>query len=218
VRGHGEGLVCEDLFEAGSKGSSPDEIVRVIWGLAHLLPRGSQVRTGHQGGGRDPVGARFGTCGRASLASACRDPSISKLEAGSELVRTKLEDPQFEAAELLRIITVEIATVATTMRSLGFTRKEEHIRSCLAKQMEVLRQVAREVMNEEVINFDGPKFKFMMDRVFSVFRKAMQAAGVDEGQRSNIMRHLRDLMGENKAQLRRETAALGKKSKAQTAC
>ena len=89
---------------------------------------------------------------------------------------------------------------------------------CAGLVCEDLRQVAREVMNEEVINFDGPKFKFVMDRVFSVFREAMQAAGVDEGQLKNIMRHLTDLMGEDEPQLRRETAALGKKSKAQTAC
>jgi len=145
--------------------------------------------------------------------------------AGLKFVRTKLEDPQFEAAELLRIITGEIATVATRMRSLGFTKEEAHIGSCLAKQVEVLRQLAQEVRNvdlvrtrEDTINFDGPKFKFVMDKVMDMFIKAMQAAGVEEGQRNNIFRYLRDLFAENEDQLLRETAAVGKKGKAPTAC
>jgi len=68
VRGDGGGLVCEDLFEAMRKESRPEEIVRVICSSAHLLARKGQVRTGDQGGGRDPAGPQLESCGRVSLA------------------------------------------------------------------------------------------------------------------------------------------------------
>jgi len=146
-------------------------------------------------------------------------------EEGLQHIRTQLQDPQFEAAELLRIITGEIATVARRMRSLGFTKEEAHIGSCLAKQVEVLCQLAQEVRNvdmartrEDIIYFDGPKFKFVMDKVMDMFIKAMQAAGLGEMQCGTVFRYFRDLLGENEPQLRRETAAVGKKGKAQTAC
>ena len=80
MRGDGGGLVCEDLFEAMRKESRPEEIVRVMCSSAHLSPRESQVRTGDQGGGRDPFDALLETCGRASLAPAHRDLSMGKVE------------------------------------------------------------------------------------------------------------------------------------------
>ena len=48
--------------------------------------------------------------------------------------------------------------------------------------------------NKDVLNFDGPKFIFVLGRIVALFSKAMKEAGLPEETRNNVMRQYRDLI------------------------
>jgi hypothetical protein len=136
-------------------------------------------------------------------------------QARLELVCTKLADPKFEAAELMRVITVEIASVVGSMLSLGFTAEELLIMSCLSERVKVLRALSKQLIDaallrkkEDVVNFEGQAFQYVLDKVVELFVKAMKEARVEESLCHCVMLHYRDLMDINEPLIRRETRAL----------
>jgi hypothetical protein len=136
-------------------------------------------------------------------------------QARLEFLCTKLADPKFQAAEPMRIITVEIATVVGSMRAQGFTAEELHIMSCLSERVKVLRALSKQLIDadflrkrEDVVNFDAPACQYALDKVVELLVKAMKEAGVEESLRHCVMLHYRDLMAIDEPLIRREMKAL----------
>jgi hypothetical protein len=133
-----------------------------------------------------------------------------------DLIRTKLENPNYQAWELMRLVTLEIATVVQEMRQLGFTVEEVYIIRCLGKIIKALRELRHSIMGMEslrnradVINFQGEAIKHVVYTLVDWFVEALKEAGQDEAERNNVMLNYRDLAMLNEDQLRRETEAFG---------
>ena len=135
--------------------------------------------------------------------------------AALDLIRAKLEDPNYQAWELMRLVTLEITTVVQEMRQMGFTVEEVHIIRCLGESIKALRELRHSILETErlrkradVINFEGKAMKHLLGRLVSLFGEALKEAGLNEAEHQNVMRHYLDLAQMNEGQLRRETEAL----------
>ena len=133
-----------------------------------------------------------------------------------DLIRTKLENPNYQAFELMRLVTLEIATVVQEMRQLGFTVEEVYIIHCLAQMIKALRELRHSIMDTEslrkradVINFEGEAVQHLVGKLVVWFREALKEAGLNEAVCNDVMRHYRDLVVLNEEQLRREVEAFG---------
>ena len=133
-----------------------------------------------------------------------------------DLIRTKLENPNYQAWELMRLVTAEIARVVQEMRQLGFTVEEVYIIRWLGVIIKGLRELRHSIMDTEslrkradVINIDGEPAQHVVGTLVKWFREALEEAGLNEAECNNVMRHYRDLAVLNEDQLRREVKAFG---------
>jgi hypothetical protein len=133
-----------------------------------------------------------------------------------DLIRTKLENPNYQAYELMRLVTLEIATLVQHMLGLGFTVEEVYILRCLGEIIKALRELRHSIMDTEllrkradVINWKGEAIKHVVDTLVDWFVEALKEAGLEEAECNNVMLNYRDLANLNQDQLRRETEAFG---------
>jgi len=129
-----------------------------------------------------------------------------------DLIGAKLEDPNFDAHELMRLATFTMAALMTRMHRLGCTVEEVYIRRHLAKCIEPLRALERSIIDTDklrksadVIDWDGEAIKKVGETMTGWFRDALSQAGLTDFQRDVVMRNYRDLAAANEPQLRRET-------------
>jgi hypothetical protein len=133
-----------------------------------------------------------------------------------DLICAKLQDPNYQAYELMRLVTLEIATVVQQMLGLGFTVEEVYILRCLGEIIKAQRELRHSIMDTEmlrkradVINWEGKAIKHVVDTLVDWFRESLEKAGLEEAECNNVMQHYRDLANLKEDQLRRETEALG---------
>ena len=129
-----------------------------------------------------------------------------------DLIQTKLKDPNFDAYDVMRLVTYVIATLAMRILRLGFTAEESYIRHHLAKCVAPLRALGRSIIDTDklrgradVIFWDGEKIKLVSDTMVGWFIEAMRQAGLGEFERGMVLRNYRDLATQNEPKLRRET-------------
>jgi hypothetical protein len=128
----------------------------------------------------------------------------------------KLQDPNVSIAEALRLIPVEIGLL---IQEMGTNEANDAAasrrKSCLEQigALRVLAKVAKEAdagAKRDVLNFDGPKFKFVLGEMVRYFKEAaLTALRGDTSAVNNIMKEWRDLMAINETELRRQAEKIG---------
>jgi hypothetical protein len=133
-----------------------------------------------------------------------------------DAICARLDDPASEPAETARLITLEIARATEIMLSRRFTVEDGYIIKGYAQQVKALRELGKQLLQEEVwrrkqdiLDFDGEKFKFVLGKIIELFVEAMKQAAVPDDHRDSVMKHYRDLMTMNEPLIRRETKNLG---------
>jgi hypothetical protein len=156
----------------------------------------------------------FGTSVLQLQSESKKEEAMERPTAPSilDLIRSKLEDPNFDAYELMRFVTYAMAMLVMRMLRLGFTVEELYIRHCLYESIKPLRELGRSIIDTDklrkradVIFWDGEAIKHVSATVEGWFLEAMTEAGLTDFQRKMVMRNYRDLAGANEPQLRRDT-------------
>jgi hypothetical protein len=156
----------------------------------------------------------FGTSVPQRQHESDREEGIQRPSESStlDLIRSKLEDPNFDAYELMRLVTYVMATLVMRMLRLGFMVEELYIRHCLYECIKPLRALGRSIIDTDklrkradVIFWDGEAIKHVSATMEGWFLEALTQAGLTDFQRKMVMRNYRDLAGANEPQLRRET-------------
>ncbi len=132
--------------------------------------------------------------------------------AALDLIQTKLQDPNFDAHELMRLLSYVMAVLMKRMLRLGNTVEECYIRHRLYQSIEPLRALGRSIIDTDqlreradVIYWDGEAIKKVGETMTGWFRESLTQAGLTDFQRDIVMRNFRDLAVANEPKLRRET-------------
>jgi hypothetical protein len=82
----------------------------------------------------------IGTCVLQRQYESDREEKIQRPSEATalDLIQTKLQDPNFDAHELGRLVTYVMATLVKRLLRLGCTVEEVHIRHCLYRCVEPL--------------------------------------------------------------------------------
>jgi hypothetical protein len=156
----------------------------------------------------------FGTSVPQRQDGSDRGEGIERPSASTtlDLIRSRLQDPNFDAYELMRLLTYVMATLARRMHELGFTVEELYIRHCLYECINPLRALGRSIIetdklreSADVIYWDGEAMRHVSVTMMGWFLEALTQAGLTDFQRQVVMRNYRDLAAANEPQLRRET-------------
>jgi hypothetical protein len=85
----------------------------------------------------------------------------------------------------------------------------------LNSRMKGLRELQRTLMESEglskrdLLDLDGPKFKFVFAEILRLFGQALKDAGIDGSHAQSVMVRFDDLLEENGENLRRELSLVG---------
>lgn len=133
-------------------------------------------------------------------------------EEGAEQGRSRmgeilehLEDPEFTDLEMInRLIAVEIALTLADSR-LKFTPR------AVSDKVKALRELTRTLQEgdnlakKDFLNFDGPKFKYVLQEMVSLFRASLKNAGLPEDAVNHVLRIFRDSLVMRMPELIKET-------------
>src|SRR5271157_2957886 len=135
---------------------------------------------------------------------------ISERESSSKLneILEMINNPDMPPGPIKRIIAAEIAAVNMQMLRtqndpLGIGVKQ------LSEQVKALRELGKEVMEADImsrkdlLNFDGKKFRFALDRYRDGAIEAMKTAKLDESTIRSILNHWQDIMRDKEDEIRR---------------
>jgi hypothetical protein len=125
----------------------------------------------------------------------------------------KIQDPNVPVAEVSRLITVEMTEVLREMHNCRVKGDpfSLNIQKALNDQLKGLRELQKSLSEadvlskRDVLNFDGPKFQFVLLELVTLFEKALKESGVDDSTKSNVLKQFSDLIKMNDEKIRRET-------------
>jgi hypothetical protein len=156
----------------------------------------------------------FGTSVPQCQNESDRGEGIERPSASTtlDLIRSRLQDPNFDASELMRLVTYVLATLTRRMLRLGCTVEEVYICHCLYQCIKPLRALGRSIIDTDslrkradVIFWEGEAIKHVQETMAGWFAEAMTQARLTDFEREIVMRNYRDLAALNEPQLRRET-------------
>lgn len=121
----------------------------------------------------------------------------------------KLEDPNCSAAEVSRLITVELGKIARDSVR-GREAQEAWKQKGYETQVKVLTALAKQLNDTEILskkdslNFDGPKFKWVLREIVKLFKLTLEECNLDKSMVNNIIFQFSDKMAEQESTIRRE--------------
>ncbi len=139
-----------------------------------------------------------------------QEPRPTKLE----IIVDKLSDPDFDLGEIQRYIGSEMATIIREAVEWGNNGSMvEHAKMWRGKLrlLRALRDLSKQTREaslarrrEDTLDIHGPKFQFVFGEIIKHFNTAMKDVQIDDHQRQNTMRHLRDILAINEEGLIRQ--------------
>jgi hypothetical protein len=135
-------------------------------------------------------------------------------ETKLDLIAEKIEDPNFDPAEISRWIAIEIASVAREMVGQQYDPTEQWKLKAFSEQIKALRELGKQLNDtdllnkKDILNFDGAKFQFVISEFVELFLESMREAGIEEDMRKSVMKHYRDILAQAEARIRRDTAKI----------
>lgn len=81
----------------------------------------------------------------------------------------------------------------------------------LAEQVKALRELSKTLVEAEalskrdILNFDGPKFQFVLGELVKLYKKSLIQASMTESQANDVLKLFRDLLAVYEPVLRKET-------------
>lgn len=130
---------------------------------------------------------------------------------GIERISMLIADPDSSLPDIMRLIALEMALIMKKMTS----ERDPLDRGMLSMrdlndQIKAYRELQRTLTEsdalskKDVLNMDGPKFKFVFKEIVRLFSEAMKDAHVPEDLAQNVMMQFGDKLKTNDESIRRE--------------
>lgn len=116
-----------------------------------------------------------------------------------------LDDPEATDLEALnKMIALEIA-YALTDPKIEFNPRAVNERVKALRELSKTLQEGENISKKDFLNFDGPKFKFVLGELVLLFRTSLKQSGQPEDSTNHCLRVFRDLLIAREPELRKET-------------
>jgi hypothetical protein len=136
-------------------------------------------------------------------------PAVNITDKFDEIL-AKLEDPNCSAAEVSRLITVELGKIARDSVRGGRDVQDAWKQKGWETQVKVLTALAKQLNDTDILtkkdslNIDGAKFKFVLTEIVHIFKKTLEECNLDKAMVNNIMLQYSDALAAAEPKLRQE--------------
>ncbi len=126
----------------------------------------------------------------------------------------KLNSPDFDLAEVNRLIAIQIALIARAMNdhdnsAAGTALNEGPAKIAALRALARAAEKAESLENREVFYFDGPKFQFVFDELLHCYEKAAtEVAGKGTALQQRFIKNFRDKIAIKETEIRHKTAKI----------
>ena len=134
-------------------------------------------------------------------------PPEVKHESQMDRIIALIDNPEYtDIEEINRLISREIAISLSSEPNTGVFNGR-----ALADKVKALRELARTVQEgdniskKDFLNFDGPKFRYVLGELVLLFRGSMKSGGLPEDVSNHVLRVFRDQLQGRAPDLRKET-------------
>lgn len=131
----------------------------------------------------------------------------------TEIIRL-IDDPTGDVAVITRLIAREIACTSEQLSQVQADPNQMWRLSPLREQIKALRELGKTVQEgdalskKDVLNFDGPKFRYVLREIAIQVKKAAKDAGLDEDTVLAVLKAFRSAMATREESLRMEVNKL----------
>ena len=136
------------------------------------------------------------------------DDPLPEYESQMGQIITLIDNPEFtDIEEINRLISREIAISVSSATGGTYNVNTK----LLNDKVKALRELARTVQEgdniskKDFLNFDGPKFRYVIGEIVILFRNSMKSGGLAEDVTNHVLRVFRDQLGMRAPELRKET-------------
>ena len=151
----------------------------------------------------DVSGSRKGIWG----GSEPEEPVPSRMK---EIIHA-IEDPESTDLEATnRLIAMEIALVLSGVREYNTKAAMDKVK--VLRELTKTLQEGDTLAKKDFLNFDGPKFKYVLGELVVLFKASLKSSGFKEEDINHTLRIFRDSLGLREADLRKETERITSES------
>lgn len=133
---------------------------------------------------------------------------------GAQIVEALLS-PDFRPVEVFRLILLEMSLACQELRQAGEHSSLQFRLKPLLAQVQALRTLAQTVsctndfqVESDVLDLGGPKFRYVLNRIYDVFVKSISEANCDALTAQTIIRLTADNLGREAADIRQKVKTL----------
>jgi hypothetical protein len=166
-------------------------------------------------GNKNTSGMEIDDDGNVVVYESERDKERRFRKERLESIRECITDTNYDPSAASRLIAIEIARVAEDLGDCMGDGPMDTIKlKIYEQQLKALRELGKQLTDadtlskKDVLNFDGPKFQYVLGIIVDNFLQSLKEAGVPEDLRASIMKHYRDRMQMSEQIIRKETARI----------
>jgi hypothetical protein len=149
------------------------------------------------------------------VSSATTTGSITGFEARTltEIIRL-IDDPIGDVSVITRMIAREIAIVNEQLSQVQADPNQTWRLRPLVEQIKALRELSKTLQEgdalskKDVLNFDGPKFQYVLREITIILKESVKEAGMDDDAVIAVLKAFRSLMATRESSLRTEVNRL----------
>lgn len=151
----------------------------------------------------------------AQVASSTVNGSVTGFEPRSltEIIRL-IDDPTGDVAVITRLIAREIAIANEQLSQVQADPNQSWRLRPLVEQIKALRELSKTLQEgdslskKDVLNFDGPKFRYVLREFTILVKRAAKDAGLEDDTVIAVLKAFRSVMATREESLRTEVNKL----------
>lgn len=151
----------------------------------------------------------------AQVASSTVNGSVTGFEPRSltEIIRL-IDDPTGDVAVITRLIAREIAIANEQLSQVQADPNQSWRLRPLVEQIKALRELSKTLQEgdslskKDVLNFDGPKFRYVLREITILVKRAAKDAGLEDDTVIAVLKAFRSVMATREESLRTEVNKL----------
>lgn len=141
-----------------------------------------------------------------------RDDQNAQQDLALVEIVAMIQDPNTDLAAVYKKIALQIAYLSVELSTNRRDPSTQYTLKSITDQIKALRELTHtltesdEVAKRDVLNFDGPKFQYVLREIVDTFKRSLKEAGIDASITDNLLRIYRDKMAVKELELRRDLA------------
>ena len=138
-------------------------------------------------------------------------PKVEEYQSHMAQIISWIDDPESTDLEQInKVIAREIAVAISSATSWNTKLLSDKVKAL--RELTKTLQEGEDLAKKDFLNFDGPKFKYVLQELVVLFKSSLKLSGLSEDVINHVLRVFRDNLELREVDLRRETKCVTNES------